>query len=171
MVGEIRDAEVAQIVGQAAPTGHLVLTSLHTVDTATVVTRLMNLGLEPFKIADTLSVVLAQRLVRALCPHCRRRHCDEQAAWLGKLHDTASIPYSAGPGCEHCNQTGFSGRVPVAELLTSEALRATIARGARAYEIRVPMQADGAPTMRDRAMGLVAASVTSIEEVGRVLAD
>src|SRR5204863_248907 len=72
MVGEIRDEEVAAIVGQAAYTGHLVLTSMHTVDAATAVTRLTNLGLEPYKVAESLSAVLAQRLLRALCPHCRQ---------------------------------------------------------------------------------------------------
>src|SRR5213079_2993186 len=76
MVGEIRDAEVAQIVGQAAYTGHLVLSSMHTAATATAVTRLQNLGLEPFKIAESLSAVLAQRLIRTLCPHCKRTHND-----------------------------------------------------------------------------------------------
>lgn len=172
MVGEVRDPEVAQIVGQAAYTGHLVLTSLHTVDTATAVTRLMNLGLEPFKIAETLTAVLAQRLVRALCPHCRRRHDDFEAVRLGKAHHIGAIPYSAGPGCERCQQTGYLGRVPVAEVLTpSEGLRATIARGATAYEIRAAMHADGAATMRDKAIALVAAGITSIEEVDRVLAD
>ena len=83
MVGEIRDAEVAQIVGQAAYTGYLVLSSLHTVDAATAVTRLTNLGLEPFKVAECLSAVLAQRLVRSLCPHCLRVNNQFEARRLG----------------------------------------------------------------------------------------
>jgi len=172
MVGEVRDAEVAQIVGQAAYTGHLVLTSLHTADTATAVTRLMNLGLEPFKIAETLTAVLAQRLLRTLCPNCRRANDEVQSRRLGDEHHLKSVPFSPGPGCDRCKHTGYLGRVPVAELLTpDEQLRATIARGATAHEIRAAMQAAGSPTMRQRALELVEAGVTSIEEVNRVLAD
>jgi type IV pilus assembly protein PilB len=172
MVGEVRDEEVAQIVGQAAYTGHLVLTSMHTVDAATAVTRLSNLGLEPYKIAESLSAVLAQRLLRSLCPSCKRVHDDEDARRLGEQHKLPPIPASAGSGCQHCNHTGFLGRVPVAELLTpSEALRDAIARGATAHEIRAAMRAAGFPTMRDRALQLVAAGITSIEEVNRVLSD
>jgi type IV pilus assembly protein PilB len=170
MVGEVRDAEVAQIVGQAAYTGHLVLTSVHTIDAATAVTRLMNLGLEPFKIAESLSGILAQRLVRSLCPHCRDLNDEVEARRLGQLHHMAAIPASAGPGCERCKQTGYAGRVPIVELLTpSESLRATIAQDATAHEIRMAMQAAGIPTMRQRALELVAAGVTSIEEIDRVL--
>ena len=172
MVGEIRDEEVAQIVGQAAYTGHLVLTSMHTVDAATAVTRLANLGLEPFKIAESLSAVLAQRLLRTLCPACKRVHNDEEARRLGEEHRMGPVPASAGPGCQHCNHTGFGGRMPVAELMTpSDALRDAITRGATANEIRAAMRAAGYPTMREQALRLVAAGITSIEEVNRVLTD
>jgi type IV pilus assembly protein PilB len=172
MVGEVRDEEVAQIVGQAAYTGHLVLTSLHTVDAATAVTRLANLGLEPYKIAESLSAVLAQRLLRSLCPSCKRVHSQEEAESRGVAHRIPSAPASAGSGCQHCNHTGYLGRVPVAELLTpSEELRDAISRGATAHEIRTAMRAAGYPTMRDHALQLVAAGVTSIEEVNRVLTD
>jgi type IV pilus assembly protein PilB len=171
MVGEIRDAEVAQIVGQAAYTGHLVLSSLHTTDAASAVTRLMNLGLEPFKIAESLTAVLAQRLVRTLCPHCRLQHNDFEARRLGQAHNIKTIPASAGPGCEHCKQTGYLGRAPIAELLTpSDDLRAAIARGATSLEIRAAMHAAGMPSMRQQALALVAAGVTSMAEIDRVLA-
>jgi type IV pilus assembly protein PilB len=171
MVGEIRDAEVAEIVGQAAYTGHLVLSSLHTADAASAVTRLMNLGLEPFKIAESLTAVLAQRLVRCLCPHCRRMHSDLDARRLGQAHNLTSIPASAGPGCARCKQTGYLGRAPIAELLTpSDELRATIARGATSHEIRTAMHAAGMPSMRQQALTLVARGITSIEEIDRVLA-
>jgi type IV pilus assembly protein PilB len=171
MVGEVRDAEVAQIVGQAAYTGHLVLTSMHTADTATAITRLTNLGLEPFKIAECLSAVLAQRLVRSLCPHCRTVHTEFEARRLGVGHHLARVPASAGPGCEHCKFTGYGGRVPVAELLTpSDELRDAIVRGATAHEIRAAMRAAAIPNMRDHALRLVADGTTSIEEVNRVLA-
>ena len=172
MVGEIRDEEVAHIVGQAAYTGHLVLTSVHTVDAATAITRLANLGLEPYKIAESLSAVLAQRLLRSLCPACRRVHSEDEARTRGAAHRIPSAPVSAGSGCQHCSHTGYLGRVPVAELLTpSDALRDAIIRGATAYEIRAAMRAAGFPTMRDAALQLVAAGVTSIEEVNRVLTD
>jgi len=172
MVGEIRDEEVAQIVGQAAYTGHLVLTSMHTVDAATAITRLSNLGLEPYKIAESLSAVLAQRLLRSLCPSCKHVHDDVEARRLGAEHRISSVAASVGSGCQHCNHTGYLGRVPVAELLTpSDELRDAITRGATAFEIRAAMRAAGYPTMRDRALQLVAAGVTSIEEVNRVLTD
>jgi type IV pilus assembly protein PilB len=172
MVGEVRDAEVAQIVGQAAYTGHLVLSSLHTVDTATAITRLTNLGLEPFKIAECLAAVLAQRLLRSLCPHCRKVHGEAEALRLGAEHHVASVPVSAGSGCEHCKHTGYAGRVPIVELLTpSDELRDAIVRGATAHDIRAAMRSSGTPTMRDQALRLVAEGVTSIEEVNRVLAD
>jgi type IV pilus assembly protein PilB len=171
MVGEIRDTEVAQIVGQAAYTGHLVLSSLHTADAASAITRLMNLGLEPFKIAESLTAVLAQRLVRRLCPHCRRTHHELEARRLGEAYGMPPIPASAGPGCAACKMTGYLGRAPVAELLTpSDALRAAIAAGAAAQDIRAAMQAGGMPSMRQQALTLVARGVTSIEEIDRVLA-
>jgi len=171
MVGEVRDAEVAQIVGQAAYTGHLVLSSLHTTDAATAVTRLMNLGLEPFKIAESLRCIVAQRLVRRLCPECRRLHDDIEAHRLAQKHQVRLIRASAGPGCGFCKQTGYAGRIPIAEILMpSDALRATIAQGATAHEIRAAMHASGIPTMRDHAIDLVAAGITAIEEVERVLA-
>jgi type IV pilus assembly protein PilB len=172
MVGEVRDAEVAQIVGQAAYTGHLVLSSLHTVDTATAITRLTNLGLEPYKIAECLSAILAQRLLRSLCPHCKRVNSEFEARRLGVENHLAAVPASAGPGCERCKHTGYGGRVPIAELLTpSDDLRDAIVRGATAHEIRAAMRASGAPSMRDHAMRLVSEGVTSIEEVNRVLAE
>lgn len=171
MVGEIRDAEVAQIVGQAAYTGHLVLSSVHTVDTATAITRLTNLGLEPFKVAECLSAVLAQRLVRTLCPHCRRVYDQLEARRRGAEHHIKTVAAAAGPGCPHCKDTGYVGRVPIAELLTpSDELRDAIVRGATAHDIRAAMRAAGTRTMRDRALELVADGITSIEEVNRVLA-
>jgi type IV pilus assembly protein PilB len=172
MVGEIRDAEVAQIVGEAAYTGHLVLTSLHTVDTATAITRLTNLGLEPFKIAECLAAVLAQRLLRTLCQHCKQVHNEFEARRRGIEHQLPSVPASAGPGCEHCGHTGYAGRIPITELLTpSDELRDAIGGGATAHEIRAAMRAAGTSTMRDHAMRLVADGVTSIEEVNRVVSE
>jgi len=171
MVGEIRDGEVAQIVGQAAYTGHLVLSSMHTADTASAITRLQNLGLEPFKIAESRSAVMSQRLVRTLCPHCKRLHDDLEARRRGAEHQIRTAPASAGPGCPQCKHTGYMGRIPVAEVLTpSDALRDAIAHGATAHEIRGAMHAAGYPTMREQALRLVEKGITSIEEINRVLA-
>jgi Tfp pilus assembly pilus retraction ATPase PilT len=170
MVGEIRDGAVAEIVGQAAYTGHLVLSSLHTVDAATAVLRLQNLGLEPYKIAESLSAVLAQRLLRSLCTHCRIVHDDLEARRRGVEHNVPRVHASVGPGCSKCNHTGFEGRVPVAELLTpTDDMRNAIMRGATPHEIRSAMRASGFPTLQDQAARLVALGVTSIEEVRRVL--
>jgi type IV pilus assembly protein PilB len=170
MVGEIRDAEVAQIVGQAAYTGHLVLSSMHTVDTATAITRLTNLGLEPYKVAESLSAVLAQRLLRTLCQHCRRMHTEFERRQQGAEHHMEAIPATAGAGCEHCKFTGYSGRLPVTELLTpSDTLRDAIVRGATAHEIRSAMRGAGVLTMREQALRLVADGITSIAEANRVL--
>ena len=172
MVGEIRDAEVAQIVGQAAYTGHLVLSSMHTLDAATAITRLTNLGLQPFKIAECLSAVLAQRLLRSLCPYCKNVNNELEARHRGSDHHLSAVPASAGPGCERCRYTGYGGLVPITELLTpSEELREAIVHGATAHDIRVAMRASGTPNMHDRAMRLVSEGLTSIEEANRVLAE
>jgi type II secretory ATPase GspE/PulE/Tfp pilus assembly ATPase PilB-like protein len=172
MVGEVRDAEVAQIVGQAAYTGHLVLTSMHTVDAATAITRLTNLGLDPFKVAECLSGVLAQRLLRVLCTRCKIVHSEFDAHRLGVEHRLPLVPASVGPGCDQCKHTGYAGRVPVAELLTpSDQLRDAIVRGATAHEIRAAMRVAGSPNMRDHALRLVGSGITSIAEVGRVLSN
>jgi type IV pilus assembly protein PilB len=171
MVGEIRDAEVAGILGQAAYTGHLVLSSLHTTDSVTAIVRLLNLGLEPFKVAESLSAILAQRLVRRLCTSCREVHSEFDARRKGEECRVSRVGASAGPGCPACRFTGYSGRVVVPELLAPDAaLRDVIARGAQAGELRSAMRAAGIPTMRDRALQFVSEGVTSIEEADRVLA-
>jgi type IV pilus assembly protein PilB len=171
MVGEIRDEEVAKIVGQAAYTGHLVLSSLHTSDAATAVTRLRNLGLEPFKIAESLTAIVAQRLVRKLCPGCRRLHNGVEAKDLGKEHGLESIPASAGPGCDICRHSGYIDRIPVCEVLApDDQVREAILNGASAPEIRAAMTAAGCRSMRDLALELVERGITSIDEINRVLA-
>jgi type IV pilus assembly protein PilB len=170
MVGEIRDAEVAQIVGQAAYTGQLVLSTLHTSDAASAITRLMNLGLEPFKIAESLSAIVAQRLLRRLCGACKRTHAEEEARTLGAAHGIERVGASVGRGCDACRHTGYVERMPVAEVLVpNDTLRQEIARGATASEIREAMREAGCRSMRQRALELVVAGETSIEEVDRVL--
>lgn len=173
MIGEVADGEVAQIAGRAASTGRLVLASLQAVDTATAVARLLNFGLEPFKLAENLTAILAQRLVRTLCSYCRRVHGEAEARRLAEVLGLAAIPASAsaGPGCVHCKRTGYLGRLPIAELLTpTQGLRVLIERAATAAELRAAMRATGSATLRGRALQLVVQGKTSIEEVDRVLA-
>jgi general secretion pathway protein E len=148
MIGEIRDFETAQIAIQASLTGHLVLATLHTNDAASAVTRLTDMGVEPFLLSSSLLGVLAQRLVRKLCRHC------------------------AGAGCAECGQTGYQGRTGVFELLvTDEALRAQIHNQAAEAAIRDAALAAGMTLMRDDGERLVEAGITSREELLRVTRD
>ena len=145
MIGEIRDFETAQIAIQASLTGHLVLATLHTNDAASAVTRLTDMGVEPFLLSSSLLGVLAQRLVRKLCLHC------------------------AGAGCKVCGLTGYSGRTGIFELLTTnEAIRSLIHRKASEAEVRAAAVADGMTLMREDGERLVAARITSQEELVRV---
>ena len=153
MIGEIRDLETAQIAVQASLTGHLVLATLHTNDSAAAVTRLLDMGIEPFLLSSSLLGVVAQRLVRKLCPHCKNT---DGKAWQAN-------------GCEHCGQTGYQGRVGVYELLlTTEQIRAQIHNHASEAEIRVTAQTDGMRTMREDGERWLANGTTTQAELMRV---
>lgn len=153
MIGEIRDLETAQIAVQASLTGHLVLATLHTNDAASAVTRLLDMGIEPFLLSSSLLGVVAQRLVRKLCQHCRR---EEQGRWHAV-------------GCEHCAHTGYQGRVGVYELLlTTEDIRAQIHHEAAEAEVRAAAQRNGMMSMREDGERWLAAGVTTQEELLRV---
>jgi general secretion pathway protein E len=153
MIGEIRDLETAQIAVQASLTGHLVLATLHTNDSAAAVTRLLDMGIEPFLLSSSLLGVVAQRLVRKLCSHCKRYDGER---WHAE-------------GCEHCGHTGYQGRVGVYELLhTTDAIRSQIHHQAAEADIRVAAQADGMRTMREDGERWLTAGVTTQEEVLRV---
>jgi len=152
MIGEIRDFETAQIAIQASLTGHLVLATLHTNDAASAVTRLTDMGVEPFLLSSSLLGVLAQRLVRKYCGHCHGG--------------------SNGAGCEHCGHTGYAGRTGVFELLVvDDTLRALIHSQAPEAELRAQALAGGMTLMRDDGERLVAAGITSREELLRVTRD
>lgn len=156
MIGEIRDLETAQIAVQASLTGHLVLATLHTNDSAAAVTRLLDMGIEPFLLSSSLLGVLAQRLVRKLCPYCKRQGGD---SW----HPV---------GCDNCSNTGYQGRVGVYELLTTtEQIRAQIHQSASEAEIRDVAKADGMLTMREDGERWVDQGVTAREELMRVTKD
>ena len=148
MIGEIRDFETAQIAIQASLTGHLVLATLHTNDAASAVTRLTDMGIEPFLLSSSLLGVLAQRLVRKLCTHCQ------------------------GQGCEHCAQTGYAGRTGIFELLvTDDAIRAQIHAQAAEADIRAAAQASGMVLMREDGQRLVDQGITSAQELVRITRD
>ncbi|MES2126943.1 MAG: type II secretion system ATPase GspE [Pseudomonadota bacterium] len=156
MIGEIRDLETAQIAVQASLTGHLVLATLHTNDAAAAVTRLLDMGIEPFLLSSSLLGVMAQRLVRKLCAHCKR---EEGGAWHAV-------------GCDKCGHTGYQGRVGVYELLeTTEAIRAQIHNRASEADIRHAAQATGMQTMREDGERHLRAGVTTQAELLRVTKD
>jgi general secretion pathway protein E len=156
MIGEIRDLETAQIAVQASLTGHLVLATLHTNDSAAAVTRLLDMGIEPFLLSSSLLGVVAQRLVRKLCAECR-------------VFDGT---YWQAVGCEKCGQTGYQGRVGVYELLrTTEAIRAQIHNQASEADIRTAAQRDGMRTMREDGERWLTNGVTTQAELLRVTKD
>jgi general secretion pathway protein E len=168
MVGEIRDAETAEIAIQASLTGHLVLSTLHTNDAATAVTRLVDMGIEPFMIASSLSAVLAQRLVRVICPHCREAYKPAQQ------YAGITLPelLYRGRGCDTCFGLGMLGRTAIYEILPiDQELCSMIIRRAHAGEIKEYAVAHGMKTLRDDGLARAAAGITTIEEVLRVTQD
>lgn len=171
MVGEIRDLETSQVAAQAALTGHLVLSTLHTNDAASAVTRLLDMGIEDFLIASTLNGVVAQRLVRRLCPKCRRvRQPDEIGspkvqALISRLpRATFYVPN----GCSACEGTGYFGRTAIAEvLLVTDELRRSFSRSHSAQAILETARRDGMTTMFEEGILVAASGETSVEEVVR----
>ena len=158
MIGEVRDLETAQIAVQASLTGHLVLATLHTNDSVAAITRLIDMGVEPFLLASSLVGVVGQRLVRKLCTQCREP-------------DPVGGGWRA-PGCVACGRTGFQGRTGIYELLAiDDAIRAQIHQGASEAEIRTGALARGLISMRDDGQRWVSAGVTSVDEVIRVTRD
>ena len=154
MIGEIRDFETAQIAIQASLTGHLVLATVHTNDAPSLVTRLVDMGVEPYLLSSSLLGVLAQRLVRKLCTHCKR------ADARGRYHPV---------GCNECGQTGYRGRTGVYELMTvDEKISALIHSRAAESQLFVAAEAAGLRSMREDGERLVVQGVTSAEEVMRV---
>jgi general secretion pathway protein E len=168
MVGEIRDAETAEIAIQASMTGHLVLSTLHTNDAATAVTRLVDMGIEPFMIASSLTAVLAQRLVRVICPHCREAYKPEES--FGGI----ALPEQLfrGKGCDKCFGLGTLGRTAIYEIMPVDSeLCSMIIRRAHAGEIKEYAISRGMKTLREDGIARAAAGITTIEEVLRVTQD
>lgn len=171
MVGEIRDLDTAQIAIQASLTGHLVLTTLHTNDASGAVTRLMDMGIEPFLISSSLEAVLAQRLLRKICPQCRKAYLPDSTL-MQQLHLDAGIlqqkEFFQGAGCEACANTGYAGRLGIFEMLAiTESIREMISEGNPAASIRERATNEGMRTLREDGLRNIFTGVTTVEEVIR----
>jgi general secretion pathway protein E len=173
MIGEIRDLETAQIAVQAALTGHLVLSTVHTNDAASTVTRLLDMGVEDYLLTSTINGIVAQRLLRTLCPHCRER--DEllpEIARQMRLEELAGggpVALYRGAGCEQCNGTGYWGRTTVLEVLPfTPAIHRLVLRRAEASEIQEAASAEGMRPMYEDGVRKALAGVTTLDEVLRV---
>ena len=170
MIGEIRDLETATIAIQAALTGHLVLSTLHTNDAPSSITRLINIGTEPFLIGAAVNSVLAQRLVRRICKHCKTElTVTPEIEEFLTMHGIAASQVMKGKGCPRCRETGYSGRVGLYELLLlDDHLRDAIARNPNVTEFRRMCIERGMVTLREDGFQKVAAGSTTVEEVLRV---
>ena len=170
MVGEIRDKETANIAIQASLTGHLVLSTLHTNDAPSSVTRLINIGVEPYLIGSAVNGVLAQRLVRRICPHCRTQQPpNDQIGEHLALYGIAPDQVFVGKGCDKCRNTGYSGRVGIYELLVlDDFLRDKIAANPSVTELRRICVERGMVNLRHDGFRKVAAGQTTVDEVLRV---
>ncbi len=170
MVGEIRDPETGSIAAEAALTGHLVLSTLHTNDAPTSITRLMEMGVQPFLLAPTLLCILAQRLVRRVCPQCKAEYQPKEAELRGAgLQDLAGqVTLNRGKGCGYCGGTGYKGRTGIHEVLrVDEEVRELITEKASASQIRRSAAAKGFRDLRFDGLRKVLAGITSLEEVLR----
>jgi len=175
LLGEIRDSETAKIAMQAAQTGHLVLSTLHTDNAPSVVTRLMDIGAEPYVIASALVGVVAQRLVRRLCVHCRRQYTPPPDV-LRSLNisdaDAASIPFYKSVGCDQCNHTGYRGRIGIYEVMRiTDKLRRLISAKAGEDQLREAAVSGGMITLGEDGLAKVRSGVTTPEELLRVVTE
>ena len=170
MVGEIRDRQTAEVSIQAALTGHLVLATLHTNDSVGAITRLAEMGIEPFLLTSSLIGVIGQRLIRRVCPNCRTNHFPprellDRIGWKG-----SNSTFVTGRGCEECFDSGLRGRSGVFELLTmTDELRSLVVKDPSVQTLRAFCRRSGMRTMKDEAFRLVESRETSLEEVLRVI--
>jgi general secretion pathway protein E len=172
MVGEIRDTETAENAVQAALTGHLVLSTLHTNDAPSAITRLLDLQIPHFLVLSTVIGILAQRLVRVNCSHCGESYvpnAEDAAALDMALDDVAQHPLRRGSGCLHCRQTGYAGRDGIFQIMPiTERIRGLVARQSASPQIVEAARADGMRTLREAAIEKVLTGVTTVSEMLRV---
>ena len=171
LVGEIRDGETAQTAVEASLTGHLVFATVHTNDAPSAITRLVDMGVEPFLITATLEAVIAQRLVRRICPDCREAY-DADEETLMELGPHGSLLRGArlhfGRGCDRCFHTGYRGRIAICEIMTvTDPVRAAILKGTSTAAVRDEALRGGMRTLRESGLRAVREGVTTIEEVLR----
>jgi type IV pilus assembly protein PilB len=171
LVGEIRDLETAQIAIQASLTGHIVLSTLHTNDAPTTVTRLVDMGVEPFLICATLEAIVAQRLVRTICTNCKTQYqpSAEALASIGLTPaDLEGKNFCYGRGCQRCNNTGYRGRIAIFEvMLASDTIRELIMKKESAGSLRQLARQEGMRTLRESGLLHIFDGITTIEEVVR----
>ena len=170
MIGEIRDYETGEIGVKSALTGHLVLASLHTNDAPSTINRLLNMGIEPFLVASSVVLIIAQRLARRICKECKVPDPEMTPAMLKKVgmtdEEIAVAKPHKGTGCSICNQTGYKGRVALYQVMTiSDRLRSGILQGASTEEIRKISIEDGVKTLRMSGLTKIAEGITTISEV------
>jgi type IV pilus assembly protein PilB len=169
MVGEIRDVETAEIAIHASLTGHLVLSTLHTNTAAGSLVRLQNMGIEPYLVASSLRLVIAQRLIRLLCPACKEKDGDSDAVKVRFNLDRNTPPLAKSVGCRECNHVGYKGRRAIYELLTpTHELQALLIKNAPAADIEREARREGLVPLRDRGMEVALAGETTVAEVLRV---
>lgn len=173
MIGEIRDQETASIAVQASITGHLVVSTLHTNSAASTITRLADMGIEPYLIADATIGVIAQRLVRRLCPECKRqKKADAEELEMLMLEPDADVTIYEPCGCSRCEGTGFKGRIGVYEIMeVTQPLKNIISKGGTAEDIKNKALEEGMNTLRMSATKYVLEGITSVQEMMRVSFD
>ena len=171
LVGEIRDFETAEIAIKAALTGHLVLSTLHTNDAPSTISRLMNMGIEPFLVATSVNLIQAQRLIRRVCKDCKAEHSSPAEALIEvgfSAEEAKTLKTFKGKGCSTCNNTGYKGRIGLYEVMeVTDEIRELILIGASALELRKKAIEDGMITLRESGLHKIRAGVTTIEEVVR----
>ena len=171
MVGEIRDLETASIAVKAAQTGHLVLSTLHTNDAPQTINRLMQMGIEPFNIVSAVNLIMAQRLGRRLCEHCKKEADYPDKIYLDagfKQEELSTLKVYIPVGCEHCNE-GYKGRVGIYQVMPiSEKMRAMILNGGNAMEMAELSKSEGVNDLRASGLDKVRQGVTSLEEIDRI---
>jgi type IV pilus assembly protein PilB len=172
MIGEIRDTETAQIAIQSALTGHLVFTTVHANNVIDVIGRFLNMGVEPYNFVSCLNCVLAQRLVRMLCPYCKReyRAKDQELLESGlRVEEHRETPFYINVGCDACNHTGYRGRTAIHELLDlSDNIREMIVERRPGSEVRRAAEAEGLTSLRESALKKVFAGISTLHEINRV---
>jgi type II secretory ATPase GspE/PulE/Tfp pilus assembly ATPase PilB-like protein len=170
MVGEIRDRETAEISIQASLTGHLVLSTLHTNDSPSAITRLLEMGIEPYLISSSLLATLAQRLIRTICPGCKSDYYPPKAVLEELVSDgEKQVRLSRGKGCSHCYDSGFKGRTGIYELFEmDEGLQSLILTNPSIDVLQEYFRRNGDGTLKDMGYEKVLERITTIEEVKRI---